>query len=773
MPFNPDKFVDPENPNAPRKFKAENYYDPDEKKAAPKMDMMGMAKSMAENSQVNVFPDIVRGGAEGVQRLGEGIKQAGLGAGESVGLVDEGSQAAYTQEIDARRAAQDQAMGAMPDSVHKRGQQVGQVLGEYGPYVAVPGGAASNIGARIATGGLAGGGIGFSTYVPEGGSRLQNTLLGTMIGSTLPATLAGFGAIKKSLIPSKADIGKDIAKNLQKEGLLEQTTKTLQSAKTFMTPGEASGSARVLAQEARLPLGGTRQAKLATKLGQRDEAYLQKVDDIAKDISPPGASTAASKMYEEVRQAAVPPELATKISRDPLLAKQIKGAMASEDYNLAARDPTKLEFFDDLKKFMKDKINSGNKSHDLKAAYKSLVSDLDTAVPEYAAAREASGKVIIARNMSEKIASIRLTKGSQEPTLSQIRSKLWGSDTDRAKFLKDMDQAGANMGAVRSIMSDIDNLSGSTTTSLITKTPSSVVSDLSLGMTGALKTLNRWRSGIYNGKMLKVMTDPELGAILASTPKKYQFAELNNLVNAAIVREYEESGTSSTIDKMVDQDLRTAGVDPKNIKASIDKENRATLPRKYVDPDAGTTVDQMPEVKVPEDSPVHGKTPGEVLTNDDYMEAALQEGIKRGTIHPVEAALYREQMKLIKAQTDISKQQMQDIINRRAKIYQEMKYGDKKELTGFGKFLQRLIAALLYAFGDASMLKRLKADKDKAAKEHLRREKEFNDLTYKLQNMQKSDLGDQLQQSRFTLSLVGKALKKPKEEEEDDGTEDE
>ena len=121
------------------------------------------AKLQQKLSNAAVAPG--RSVQRGVQNLAEGVQQLGLETFNPEAVP------AFTRQAEQGRQAFEQQYGGLP------GTGLGQAIGEYGPLMAIPGGG-QTAAARIALGGLTGAGIGGSRFVPEGGSRLRNTLFG-------------------------------------------------------------------------------------------------------------------------------------------------------------------------------------------------------------------------------------------------------------------------------------------------------------------------------------------------------------------------------------------------------------------------------------------------------------------------------------------------------------------------------------------------------------------------------------------------------------------
>lgn len=134
----------------------------------------------------NVAQKALIGLGSGFMKVGEGAKQLALTAGEKLGLVPQGAAQQYTQSVDQEHAAYDKTPVAQ-STVGKVGEFAGQNL----PFLAIPGGVAGKLGARMLTGALSGAGIGASQYVPEGDSRLFDTAAGFLGGLGLPPLASG------------------------------------------------------------------------------------------------------------------------------------------------------------------------------------------------------------------------------------------------------------------------------------------------------------------------------------------------------------------------------------------------------------------------------------------------------------------------------------------------------------------------------------------------------------------------------------------------------
>lgn len=129
------------------------------------------------------------GMGRGFTDFGEGVKQLALDAGESFGLVPPGRSKEYTAQAEEERQFYEQTPAGQSMS-----GKVGRFAGNVAPYAAMPAGAATlagRIGLGSATGAVAGG----TQFVPEGGSRAQNTLIGAALGGAIPIATQGITAM--------------------------------------------------------------------------------------------------------------------------------------------------------------------------------------------------------------------------------------------------------------------------------------------------------------------------------------------------------------------------------------------------------------------------------------------------------------------------------------------------------------------------------------------------------------------------------------------------
>lgn len=151
--------------------------------SGPKIEYVGPLKDTkpASDSPIENF---VVGVWQGLKRFGQGMKQITLRTDELLGMPHVESADDYTSRIMNERAAfRETAQG------QSTATRVGEFVGETAPYMAIPPLRGVKGGAVI------GGTVGATQFVPEGDSRLQNTLIGAGAGAAIPAIGAGISKV--------------------------------------------------------------------------------------------------------------------------------------------------------------------------------------------------------------------------------------------------------------------------------------------------------------------------------------------------------------------------------------------------------------------------------------------------------------------------------------------------------------------------------------------------------------------------------------------------
>jgi hypothetical protein len=339
--------------------------------------------------------------------VGQGLKQKGLQIGEALGLANPGSADAYTKQTDAERQFYD----STPIGQSGVGD-VGRFVGGALPYLAVPGGVAGGLAARAATGALAGAGIGATQYTPEQGSDLFNTALGGALGGAFP--LAG-GALKVA----KDALSKAIPSRMLNGINPDEALATKAAADRIglnITPAEASGDPISAAMQGRLGTSKKGAQQLydfsKNRLGQEKQAVRTFLDDLspdgssaaediraaamksltgkeqalAKSAKPLYKSSAMQLVPEDKMAALVNEPIITdalkKIGNDPIFASELKGF---EPNSIKVLDLTKRNIDDSIESAMRG--GEKNKARLLMGAKEKLLSVMDEASPDYAAAR--------------------------------------------------------------------------------------------------------------------------------------------------------------------------------------------------------------------------------------------------------------------------------------------------------------------------------------------------------------------------------------------------
>ena len=126
----------------------------------------------------------------------EGIKQTGLAIGEKVGLAEPGAAQEYAESVRPERELYERDLG--DDTIANIGRLVGQTAPLMAVPIATPASALARIGTAAATGGAAGG----LQLVDEdkGQSRLENIATGAALGAGSGALLEGASRVAGKLI---------------------------------------------------------------------------------------------------------------------------------------------------------------------------------------------------------------------------------------------------------------------------------------------------------------------------------------------------------------------------------------------------------------------------------------------------------------------------------------------------------------------------------------------------------------------------------------------
>ncbi|MES2662243.1 MAG: hypothetical protein V4629_02975 [Pseudomonadota bacterium] len=235
--------------------------------------------TQTENSEPSSIGNFARGVGQGGRQLFQGIKQAGLEAGEAVGIADKDTVQNYTKDVKQQR----QDFEESPAGQSFAGS-AGKFVGEVGPTLLVPGGVVGGIAKRIGTSALAGGAIGATQFKHEDDSRLSNAVKGAAFSGATTGALATAGKALKGVRGSSPEV-------------MERSTKMNKLSKEYdipVTVGEQRGSVvagRTETQLERVPvlgIGKFREGQ-ANKARAAAERQLAKFDndefeDFGKEI---------------------------------------------------------------------------------------------------------------------------------------------------------------------------------------------------------------------------------------------------------------------------------------------------------------------------------------------------------------------------------------------------------------------------------------------------------------------------------------------------------
>lgn len=382
----------------------------------------GGAENMPQETTVN---NLLIGVGAGFNKFGQGIQQLVSGPD-------------YTKKTDEENALYNKTPVA-----NSTAGEIGKVVGETLPYMAAPVLAPEGLAAKMGANALFGAGIGATQYVPEGGSRIANTIGGAVGGAVVPAALGvaskigssvggevakGAKILKTDLAPTAENIRQDLQAKITNP---ESTIKRANDAKAVginLTMGQGSGENEVLAAE---------KAAFATQAGQKAQTaqnnqVLSSVADLKNKIAPPEMAAQVSSLYKQAYSTPVPTEELKLLSSNDIVKNAAANVLKSKEKldNLGATIATResvvptLGFWSEAAKNLGGKITSNINSKDpnlianniaLKNAQQHIYDTLDALNPSYKVARDLSSRVQAANKIQSKIDAIPIKELANNP----------------------------------------------------------------------------------------------------------------------------------------------------------------------------------------------------------------------------------------------------------------------------------------------------------------------------------------------------------------------
>lgn len=191
------------------------------------------------------------GVGRGLQDLGEGLKQLALEAGEFIGARERGSTKTFTKAAEQSREDYEETYGLFPSA------KITRFIGANAPYAALPVKMPAGLFNRVLSASTLGEVVGGTQFVPEGGSREQNVLIGGIAGASIPlvskavsSTLSGIGKWADSALIqpfSKGGPYRDVAKFLKKE-ISENRPAIEKAVRDSIAKGENKTVAQIMAE---------------------------------------------------------------------------------------------------------------------------------------------------------------------------------------------------------------------------------------------------------------------------------------------------------------------------------------------------------------------------------------------------------------------------------------------------------------------------------------------------------------------------------------------
>ena len=501
---------------------------------------------------------LIEGGMAGAEKGLRGMAQAiQPGLRQTIGASLPGDQSGVGQAL---RMTPEEFTKANQRAIAERNKQlaerhpgqtgsvaIGKVLGEIAPALAVPGGAFARIGTRLlgSAGKLAGGAatgaaVGAMQLVPEGGSRLSNTLIGAALGTGASAVGSILGKV-----PGLKSARKLAKKVKQADITPKATAKSQLAAKrlgTTLTPGEATQAPLLRGAEGRLTPSkkGILEATKAT--AKRADTLKTKMKDTVQSVLPKGTTSKqvkamTQKMYEDISKQPMSKSANKQLLMDPAIAKFSKDALNPRLSNASRYPAGSAGRMIETEKYIKSLPDQNQVT---KEAAKRIQKALDSEFSRYGDARKLAQKGIVYRKLMDDYEKIGLKAGEEVPVADQLYNKFFGSLAKQKDFLRNIGQAGGNTQQAKDLIRVISKVKGSTFEKILQRdsrvvTPHAADQGL-IGMTtSAARKLFMFR---HDNKIVKLITNPkysdEISKLAKLDPTKEKFKTgLNSLLAKA------------------------------------------------------------------------------------------------------------------------------------------------------------------------------------------------------------------------------------------------
>lgn len=441
------------------KFDATKFVDPD---AAPPQTASNRPKGVLP-PQSDVLMPVITGFKRGVEDVVEGITQTtaqGLGA---IGVPTEAFQKNLATQRQEREADYETTKAEHPILT-----RLGYVGGNVGVYAGVPMSKAG-IFARTGIGAL----IGSTGYqeAPSLSGRLAGAAFGGVVGAVAPPLLTlgtkGIAATGRALknyfskTPTDAMIQK-VLQPIENDPEALRHMKIASEKGTFLTPAEASGSIVTKGAEERLTPSPQAALELEQKLVTRQGTLRTQARDIIRGLLPEGEtpktiSTKIDTLYKSVDATPMPQEVSAKLLQNPRILA-VRNSIASDPLKSFNDYPTNsMGRFRQIKIGLDNEITKDPTNQALKVARAEIQDALKTN-PEYVQANKLAQQRIIYNDYMDKLNSIGIRKGEDEPIEQQLYSKLFGSTEKQVQFLKDIKTTGGDTKAASSFLKILNHI---------------------------------------------------------------------------------------------------------------------------------------------------------------------------------------------------------------------------------------------------------------------------------------------------------------------------
>ena len=420
------------------------------------------------------------GAGAGLTQFGQGIKQVALGAGEKLGLVDEGATEAFTEKA---KAEQD-FFKKTPVGASTAGK-VGALAGEILPTLAIPGGVQGSLGSKILTGALANSLAEVLRFTdnPElfSGERARNAAGGALMGGAVPLAVGGAkaagGLVRDTIREVTAEGGRKTIRSAISKSDLGPQQEAAERLGVFLTPGEAvPGRPDIIAAERGFSVEGIDDfSKIITgRLADRTSKISTQLVDVIESVSKRDPESAAkiAKGYTDLASLKISRKFYNGLQENPRILDEWNRMNKSKDWMLEMQKYPKdsagrLDTFKSYLFERSEKLRAAGKkkaANNITDFNTKMIDQLDGLVPSYPAARGLAQLNIVSRQLNDvldksKVKVLDTETGEFTTDAIDFFRKTMKSDrdfSDLMKGLRSAPEARQKLTDIRAVLGSIE-----------------------------------------------------------------------------------------------------------------------------------------------------------------------------------------------------------------------------------------------------------------------------------------------------------------------------